>query len=116
MIIQNDFTYIDIFALKPEMRKKLHLTDEELALTNEDIELINTSKEVDMDKLADFVNKAGFKNFEIPDEIGISKAMYTMVFNSSSKNHRGLRMRTIVAVLNAIRRRGIKDTFDEILK
>lgn len=114
-MIPNDFVYMDIFAIKPSIREKLHLTDEELAFTEEDIELINTSKNVDMEELTDMVNKAGFRNFEIPNEIGISKAMYSMVFNDKSKNHRGLRMRTVVAILNAIRNRNIQDPFNKIL-
>ena len=114
-MIPNDFIYMDIFAIKPSIREKLHLTDEELAFTEEDIELINTSKNVDMEELTNMVNKAGFRNFEIPNEIGISKAMYSMVFNDKSKNHRGLRMRTVVAILNAIRNRNIQDPFNKIL-
>ena len=85
MNIPNDFIYMDIFAIKPEIREKLHLRDEDLQLTDEDIELLNTSSSVNMDKLAEMVNKAGFKNFEIPNEIGISKAMYSMVFNENTK-------------------------------
>jgi len=114
-VIPNDFVYMDIFAIKPSIREKLHLTDEELAFTEEDMELINTSNSVNMEELTDMVNKAGFRNFEIPNEIGISKAMYSMVFNDKSKNHRGLRMRTVVAILNAIRNRNIQDPFNKIL-
>lgn len=114
-MIPNDFVYMDIFAIKPSIREKLHLADEELAFTEEDIELINTSNSVNMEELTDMVNKAGFRNFEIPNEIGISKAMYSMVFNDKSKNHRGLRMRTVVAILNAIRNRNIQDPFNKIL-
>ena len=98
--IENDFVYMDIFAIKPNIREKLHLTDEELNFTEEDMELINTSKYVDLDKLK---------------ELGISKAMFTMAFSETSKNHRGLRMRTVVAILNAIRNRNIQDPFNEIL-
>ena len=114
-MIPNDFVYMDIFTIKPSIREKLHLTDEELAFTEEDMELINTSSSVNMEELTDMVNKAGFRNFEIPNEIGISKAMYSMVFNDKSKNHRGLRMRTVVAILNAIRNRNIQDPFNKIL-
>ena len=113
--IENDFVYTDIFALKPDIREKLHLTDEELNFTEEDMELINSSDYVDLDKLKDLVNKVGFTNMEIPKELGISKAMFTMAFSDTSKNHRGLRMRTIVAILNAIRNRNIYDPFNEIL-
>ena len=113
--IENDFVYMDIFALKPDIREKLHLTDEELNFTEEDMELINSSDYVDLDKLKDLVNKVGFTNMEIPKELGISKAMFTMAFSDTSKNHRGLRMRTIVAILNAIRNRNIYDPFNEIL-
>lgn len=113
--LENDFIYMDIFAIKPEIREKLHLTDNELKFTNEDMELINTSNYVDLDKLKELVTKAGFTNMEIPKELGISKAMFTMAFSETSKNHRGLRMRTIVAILNAIRNRNIQDPFNEIL-
>lgn len=113
--IENDFVYMDIFAIKPEIREKLHLTDNELKFTNEDMELINTSNYVDLDKLKKLVTKAGFTNMEIPKELGISKAMFTMAFSETSKNHRGLRMRTIVAILNAIRNRNIQYPFNEIL-
>lgn len=115
MQLKNDMVYMDIFAIKPEIREKLHLTDSELNFTEEDMELINNSDYVNMEELTILVNKAGFKNFEIPNEIGISKAMFTMVFKNTSKNHRGLRMRTIVAILNAIRNRNIHDPFDRIL-
>lgn len=113
--LENDFIYMDIFAIKPEIREKLHLMDNELKFTNEDMELINTSNYVDLDKLKELVTKAGFTNMEIPKELGISKAMFTMAFSETSKNHRGLRMRTIVAILNAIRNRNIQDPFNEIL-
>lgn len=113
--LENDFIYMDIFAIRPEIRQKLHLTDEELHLTEEDIELINTSDYVDLDKLKMLIDKVGFTNMEIPKELGISKAMFTMAFSNTSKNHRGLRMRTVVAILNAIRNRNIQDPFNEIL-
>ena len=113
--LENDFIYMDIFAIRPEIRQKLHLTDEELHLTEEDIELINTSDYVDLDKLKILIDKVGFTNMEIPKELGISKAMFTMAFSNTSKNHRGLRMRTVVAILNAIRNRNIQDPFNEIL-
>lgn len=113
--VTNDLIWMDILALDKTKQEKLHLTENEIALTQEDIELINTSSYVDMDKLKELLNKADFTNYEIPNEIGISKAMYTMVFSENSKNKRGFRMRTIVAILNAIRNRNITDPFDEIL-
>lgn len=113
--LENDFIYMDIFAIRPEIRQKLHLTDEELHLTEKDIELINTSDYVDLGKLKILIDKVGFTNMEIPKELGISKAMFTMAFSNTSKNHRGLRMRTVVAILNAIRNRNIQDPFNEIL-
>lgn len=113
--LDNDFVYADIFAIKPEIREKLHLTDMELKFTEEDMILINTSDYVNLDKLKELVDKVGFTNMEIPKELGISKAMFTMAFSETSKNHRGLRMRTIVAILNAIRNRNIQDPFNEIL-
>lgn len=115
MQIKNDFIYLDIFAIKDDIREKLHLTDKELHFTDDDIELINNSNLVDLDKLKELVKKAGFKNFDIPNELGISKAMYTMVFSETSQNKRGMRMRTIIAILNAIRNRNIQDPFNEIL-
>ena len=115
MKIQNDILWMDIIALDKKLKDKLHLNEEEIALTQEDLELINESKYVDIDKLKELLNKAKFTNFEIPDELGISKAMYSMVFGEHSKNKRGLRMRTVVAILNAIRNRNITDPFDNIL-
>ena len=73
MNIPNDFVYMDIFAIKPEIREKLHLRDEDLQLTEDDVELLNSSTTVDMDKLAEMVNKAGFKNFEIPKWLNCKK-------------------------------------------
>ena len=113
--MENDFIYMDIFAIKPDIRKKLHLTDDELNFTEHDMELINTSKYVDLEKLKELVNRANFTNLQIPKELGISKAMYSMTFSETSKNRRGLRMRTIIAILNAIRNRNIQDPFDNIL-
>ena len=115
MLIKNDFTYMDIFALKLDIRKKLHLTDEELHFNNEDVDLINNSNYVNIKELKDLINKAGFKNMDIPNEIGITKAMWSMAFSDNSSHHRGLRMRTIIAILNAIRNRNIQDPFDKIL-
>lgn len=111
----NDIIWLDILALDKDIREKLHLTDKEIALTQEDIELINDSDYVNMEELKKEMDIAGFINFEITNEIGISKAMYTMVFSDNSKNKRGLRMRTVVAMLNAIRNRNINDPFDKIL-
>lgn len=115
MKIQNDILWMEIIALDKKLKDKLHLNEEEISLTQEDIELINESAYVDIDKLKELLNKARFTNFEIPDELGISKAMYSMVFGDNSKNKRGLRMRTVVAILNAIRNRNITDPFDDIL-
>lgn len=115
MLIKNDFIYLDIFTITPNIREKLHLTDKELNFTEEDIELISTSKYVDMEELRILVKKANFKNFEVPKEIGITKAMWSMTFGEKSVNHRGFRMRTIIAILNAIRNRNIQDPFDKVL-
>ena len=113
--MENDLIWMDIFAIEPRIRKKLHLTDEEIELTQEDIELINSSDYVNLNELKCMLDISGFHNFDIPNELGISKAMFTMAFSETSKNHRGLRMRTVVAMLNAIRKRNIKDPFDKIL-
>ena len=113
--MENDFIWMDVFAIEPKIRTKLHLTDEEIELTQDDIELINNSDYVDLAELKSLLNKANFRNFDIPNELGISKAMFTMTFSDTSKNHRGLRMRTVVAMLNAIRKRNVQDSFDKIL-
>lgn len=113
--MENDFVWMDVFAIEQRIREKLHLTDEEIELTQDDIELINASDYVDLVELKRMLNKAGFHNFDIPNELGISKAMFTMAFSETSKNHRGLRMRTVVAMLNAIRKRNVMDPFDKIL-
>ena len=113
--MESDFIWMDVFAIEPKIRTKLHLTDEEIELTQDDIELINNSDYVDLAELKSLLNKANFRNFDIPNELGISKAMFTMVFSDTSKNHRGLRMRTVVAMLNAIRKRNVQDSFDKIL-
>lgn len=115
MKIQNDILWMDIIGLDKKHKDKLHLNENEISLTQGDIELINSSDYVDMEKLKELLNKAKFTNFEIPEELGISKAMYSMVFGDNPKNTRGLRMRTIVAILNAIRNRNITDPFNEIL-
>lgn len=115
MKIQNDLIYMDILSLDKKLKDKLHLNEKEIKLTQEDIELINASNYVDLDKLKELLDKAKFINFEIPEELGISKAMYSMVFGENPKNKRGLRMRTVVAILNAIRNRNINDPFDDIL-
>ena len=115
-MLRNDIIWFDILALPDKMKQKLHLTDEEIALTQEDIELINTSDYVNLEELKRMVTDiGGFKNYEIVEEIGISKAMYSMVFSEKSQNRRGLRMRTVVAILNAIRNRSIRNSFDKIL-
>lgn len=113
--MDNDIVYLDILALRPEIREKLHLTDNEIKFTQDDISLINNSNYVDIDELTKLIDKANFVNYEITEEIGISKAMYSMAFSNNSKNKRGLRMRTIIAILNAIRNRNIMDPFDKIL-
>ena len=114
-MLKNDIIWMDILALDDKIKEKLHLTDKEIQLTQDDIELINNSNYVNMEELKHLMNIADFTNFEIPEELGISKAMYSMVFSDNSKNRRGLRMRTVVAMLNAIRNRNITDPFDKIL-
>lgn len=114
--MENDIIWMDILALDVRIKRKLKLETEDIELTQEDIELINTSKYVDLDQLKILLDKAAFTNTAIEEEIGISKAHYSMVFgNSERKNKRGLRMRTVVAMLNAIRRRKIYDSFSNIL-
>ena len=113
--MENDFIWMDVFTIEPKIREKLHLTDNEIDLTQDDIDLINSTNYVNLEELKTLLNKANFHNFDIPNELGISKAMFTMAFSETSKNHRGLRMRTVVAMLNAIRKRNIRDPFDKIL-
>ena len=114
--MENDIIWMDILALDVRIKRKLKLETKDIELTQEDIELINTSKYVDLDQLKILLDKAAFTNTAIEEEIGISKAQYSMVFgNSERKNKRGLRMRTVVAMLNAIRRRKIYDSFSNIL-
>ena len=114
--MENDIIWMDILALDVRIKRKLKLETEDIELTQEDIELINTSKYVDLDQLKILLDKAAFTNTAIEEEIGISKAHYSMVFgNSERKNKRGLRMRTVVAMLNAIRRRKIYDSFSNVL-
>lgn len=114
-MLKNDLIWLDILALDDKLKEKLHLTEDEIALTQEDMELINSSDYVDMNELKKLLDKVDFTNFEIPNELGISKAMFSMVFSDNSKNKRGLRMRTVVAILNAIRNRNIQDPFNTIL-
>lgn len=114
-MLKNDLIWMDIIALDDKIKTKLHLTEKEIALTQEDMELINSSDYVDMNELKKLLDKVDFTNFEIPNELGISKAMFSMAFSDNSKNKRGLRMRTVVAILNAIRNRNIQDPFNTIL-
>lgn len=113
--IKNDVIWLDILALDIRIKRKLHLTTEELALSQEDVELINTRKYVDLDKLSEMVHNAGLKSSDAENELGISRSMFSMAFSKSGKPSRGLRMRTIVATLNAIRKRKVSDSFDKIL-
>ena len=115
-MLKNDITWFDILALPDKLKEKLHLTDNEISFTNDDIYLINTSDYVNLQELKNMISYiGGFKNYEITEEIGISKAMYSMAFSDKSQNKRGLRMRTVIAILNAIRNRGIKEPFNKIL-
>lgn len=112
----NDVVWMDILALDSRIKKKLRLETDDIYLEQEDIELINTSDYVDMDQLKIMLDKACFTNAAIEEEIGISKSHYSMVFgNNNRKNKRGLRMRVVVAMLNAIRRRKIYDSFENVL-
>lgn len=116
-IIKNDIIWMDILALDIRIKRKLHLTTDEICLTQEDVELVNTRKYVNLDELAKMVHKAGLKSADAEAELGISRSMFSMAFpaNEENKPARGLRMRTIVATLNAIRRRLVSDSFDKIL-
>lgn len=114
-LLQIDITWFDILALDARLKERLHLKTEEIELTQEDIELINTAIYVDLDKLKAEIEKCGFTNSAIEEEIGISRSHYSMVFGSAErKNKRGIRMRVIVAILNAIRRRKVSDSFEGI--
>lgn len=114
-LLEIDITWFDILALDARLKERLHLKTEEIELTQEDIELINTALYIDLEKLGQEVEKCGFSNSAIEEEMGISRSHYSMVFgNSNRKNKRGIRMRLIVAILNAIRRRKVTDDFEEI--
>lgn len=120
MIMENkflecDLIWFDVLALDKRLKDRLHLNTEEIELTQEDIELINTGVKVDLEKLKEMVDKCGFNTNSIENEIGISRAHWSMVFGSSErKNKRGIRMRMVVAIMNAIRRRKVTDSFRPI--
>ena len=120
MIMENrflecDLIWFDILALDKRLKDRLHLNTGEIELTQEDIELINTGVKVDLEKLKGMVDKCGFNTNSIENEIGISRAHWSMVFGSSErKNKRGIRMRMVVAIMNAIRRRKVTDSFRPI--
>lgn len=112
----NDIIWMDILALDPRVKKRLRLETDDLHFEQEDIELLNTSDYVDLKQLKLLMDKACFTNTAIEQEIGISKSHYSMVFGMNNrKNKRGMRMRVVVAILNAIRRRKIFDSFETIL-
>ena len=114
-LLQIDITWFDILALDARLKERLHLKTEEIALTQEDIEFINTAIYIDLEKLKAEIEKCGFTNNAIEEEIGMSRSHYSMVFgNSNRKNKRGIRMRLVVAILNAIRRRKVMDSFEGI--
>jgi len=113
--LECDLIWFDILALDKRLKDRLHLNTEEIELTQEDIELINTGVKVDLEKLKEMVDKCGFNTNSIENEIGISRAHWSMVFGSSErKNKRGIRMRMVVAIMNAIRRRKVVDSFRPI--
>lgn len=113
--LECDLIWFDILALDKRLKDRLHLNTEEIELTQEDIELINTGVKVDLEKLKGMVDKCGFNTNSIENEIGISRAHWSMVFGSSErKNKRGIRMRMVVAIMNAIRRRKVTDSFRPI--
>lgn len=114
--IQNDIIWMDILALDVRIKRKLRLEIDDVFLSQEDIELINTSDYVDLNELKVLLDKANFTNTAIEKEVGMSKAHYSMVFGNDKRQHkRGIRMRVVVALLNAIRRRRIYDSFENIL-
>ena len=113
--LECDLIWFDILALDKRLKDRLHLNTEEIELTQEDVELINTGVKVDLEKLKGMVDKCGFNTNSIENEIGISRAHWSMVFGSSErKNKRGIRMRMVVAIMNAIRRRKVVDSFRPI--
>ena len=113
--LECDIIWVDVLALDKTLKDRLHLNTEEIELTNEDIELINTGIRIDLEKLKEMVDKCGFNTNSIENEIGISRAHWSMVFgNSERKNKRGIRMRMVVAIMNAIRRRKVMDSFEPI--
>lgn len=113
--LECDLIWFDVLALDKRLKDRLHLNTEEIELTQEDIELINTGVRVDLEKLKEMVDRCGFNTNSIENEIGISRAHWSMVFGSSErKNKRGIRMRMVVAIMNAIRRRKVTDSFRPI--
>lgn len=113
--LECDLIWFDVLALDKRLKDRLHLNTEEIELTQEDIELINTGVKVDLEKLKEMVDRCGFNTNSIENEIGISRAHWSMVFGSSErKNKRGIRMRMVVAIMNAIRRRKVTDSFRPI--
>ena len=86
--MENDIIWMDILALDVRIKRKLKLETEDIELTQEDIELINTSKYVDLDQLKILLDKAAFTNTAIEEEIGISKAHYSMVFGNIERKNK----------------------------
>ena len=84
----NDIIWMDILALDIRVKKKLHLETEDIELTQEDIEMINSKKYVNLDKLKEMLEKCGFTNLAIENEIGISKSMYSMVFGKDDRKNK----------------------------
>ena len=117
MVEDFNITWEDILDLDVRIKKKLHLTAGDLALTIADAELITKATKVDLEALRDMLkNKAKFTNIEIEQETGMSRATYSMVFGSADrKNLRNISPRMVVSLLNAIRNRKIGDSFDKIL-
>ncbi len=113
-----NITWEDILELDVRIKKKLHLTTDNLALTIDDAELITRATTVDLVALRDMLkDRAKFTNSEIENETGMSRTTYSMVFGSEDrKNLRNISPRMVVSLLNAIRNRKIGDSFDNILK
>lgn len=114
---QFNIDWSDILDLDIRIKKKLHLTTDNLALTIEDVDLINKARYVDLEELRTMLKDiAKFTNTEIEQETGMSRASYSMVFGSEDrKNLRNISPRMVVSLLNAIRNRKISESFNKIL-
>lgn len=114
--MENNETWEDILALDIRVKRRLHLTTQELELTINDVKLFNDTNYIDLLELKKLIEIAKFTNSDIETEIGISKSYYSMMLGGKNrKNVRKVPIKYIVAILNAVRKRKIDIAFDKIL-